>query len=304
MLIASPLDSAVSMLNWSNILYVGGAGLTVLAAAYVLYESRVVALGIRPKRRLLSEIFVLVAAFICLIGTAGAVHFGSLVSTMKDIDLSQYRKQADLQISQAQNASAEAKQGAAISNRLASDANLHAKSAELEAELTKKENNKLKIKLSEHESLEKQAEANLAAQNRQTEQFAQAIAIQQQGLLHQVQAAPTLTDAQIENIAKALKPYAGQTIHIRTVSDIKSRRLAFQFIKAMTSAGIKIVENAQQLDGDYVGVLIMVKKQLPPYPPLAPALVSMIAASGIQPHFVYDPAVSDENTVYLCIGPD
>ena len=89
MILASPLDSASSWLNWSNALYVAGAALTVISATYILYESRAVALGLRPKRYLLTEIAVLVAAFIALVGTSGAVHFGDFEQA-KDADLKAY----------------------------------------------------------------------------------------------------------------------------------------------------------------------------------------------------------------------
>jgi hypothetical protein len=107
-MIASPLDSASHWLNWSNILYVAGAVLTVVAAMYVLYENRAIALGRRVKHYFLSEIGVAAAAIVSLIGTIGAIHFSNAVGHIKDVDLVTYKTQAKIDIANATNEAAAA----------------------------------------------------------------------------------------------------------------------------------------------------------------------------------------------------
>ena len=87
----SPLDSASSLLRWSNAIYLVGAALTLLAAMVVLIEKRLVASGRRERTTLLTEFIGVFVAIVSLVGTYGAVHFGDVVSHLKDVDLATAR---------------------------------------------------------------------------------------------------------------------------------------------------------------------------------------------------------------------
>jgi hypothetical protein len=99
-----PLDSASHSLAASNIIYVVGAVLTLASAAMVLYEKNSKNRGIELRWGLTTEIVVVIAAFISLAGTFGAIGFGNTVGKIKDANLATYQKEADVQIAGANQA--------------------------------------------------------------------------------------------------------------------------------------------------------------------------------------------------------
>ncbi len=122
---ASLVDSASSRLLWSNVIYVSGAALTLLAAMLVFIERRLIAAGIRERTTLITEWAVIGAAIISFFGTIGAVRYGSLVSHLKDDDLAAYEASAQVQIAQANRDAANANSVAGIAYKNAADANNH-----------------------------------------------------------------------------------------------------------------------------------------------------------------------------------
>ena len=290
MVITVPLNTASSLLLWSNRIYVTGAVLTLTSAAMVLYEKHSKNLGRSIRWGLTTEIVVIIAAFICLCGTIGAITFGNIVSHLKDVDLATYKATADTKIAQANKDADKALSDAATANKKAED--------------TKQANLQLQIELSKHEWKEKQAEAKLAAQNQQTAQFAQGVAQQQQGMAQQMQAAPSLSDAQVDVIAKLLTPFAGRTVSVHTMMDARSQRLAGRFQQAFSKAGIKFDGSSTDMGPNYVGIMILVKNPTPnPHPPIADVLHYAIQSVGIQPHGAADASLK-EDEVRLCIGPE
>ncbi len=111
MLAASSIDSASQRLTWSNLAYVSGAVFTILAAMVVLLEKRSVATNTSvgrkgrsqqaSKKSLLAEFLGLFAAIVSLGGTVGAIHYGNLISHLKDDDLESFKTQASVDIAQA-----------------------------------------------------------------------------------------------------------------------------------------------------------------------------------------------------------
>lgn len=125
----SPVDSASSWLWWSNFAYIAGALLTLLGAILVYVEKKGINVGAQTGKKpvsarkhertiLITESVAVGAAAISLIGTAGAVHFGNVVSRLKDADLSTFKTSADVKIAQAD---AEAKSAQAMSLQTANN---------------------------------------------------------------------------------------------------------------------------------------------------------------------------------------
>jgi hypothetical protein len=142
MIVDSPLDSAAWWTSASNVLYITGAIFTALTAAWIVYETRAVALGKHQKFFLLSEILGAFAAIICVLGSIGAIYFGNTVSHLKDVALEAYKASAGVQIAQAQKDSA-------VANGQAAKANERAGNLEAEAARIENENLQLQLQLSE-----------------------------------------------------------------------------------------------------------------------------------------------------------
>lgn len=291
MIALSPLDSASRLLNISNALYLVGAVFTALTAAWVVYETRAESLGRKVKHFLLSEVLGASSALICVLGSAGAIHYGNVVSHLKDVSLAQYEKQADLRIAQEQKDTAVANQ--------------NAHEADLATQQIAQENAKLRLDLQGHESAEKKTDAQLAAQTQQLDQFTQGLAVQQQGMAQQMQAAPSLNDAQVQAIAEALKPYAGQaTLEISFMMDAHCAKLGAQLRSAAAIAGVSVDDYGTVVGPIFTGVMIQVKNATPsPHPPLADALLNALRAQGIQPHPSADARVQADH-VRISIGPE
>jgi hypothetical protein len=262
---------------------------------YVLFENRAVALGKRVKFYLLAEIVVLVAAFLSLIGTIGAIHYGNVVSRLKDADLSAYKTSADIKIVQAKldaatayKLAADALSGAGVANRKAEDASLA--------------NTSLKIELAKHEGHEQAAETKLAAQNKETSDFAHALAQQQQNMAEQAKVSPILNQAQADNLANLLRPYAGQTVTVHMTLDTVVIRLGNGIQYALSHAGIKTSGSMMDAGATYQGVSVVVHSPQD-VPPLANALVMGLREAGIEVHPVSIDSVP-KGQVAIYLGPN
>jgi hypothetical protein len=130
----------------------------------------------------------------------------------------------------------------------------------------------------------KEAEAKLGLQNQKTEQFTQALAIQQQTMAAQIHTSPQLSPAQIEELSKALTPFAGQEVIIHRTGDSVVGRLAMS------------------IDQVYQGVSVVVHEDQG-HPLLANALVNALTQCGIVVNRVALPQVPiDKVAIYL--GPN
>ncbi len=288
MMLVLSLDSASHLLRWSNIVYVAGAVLTLSSAALVLYEKRSKSKGVSQRWSFKTEILVIVAAFVSLIGTIGAIYFGSVVSHLKDMDLAKYKITADAGIAQA--------------NKDAAVANAIAQQAKSQAEETSKANLQLQIELTKHEEHEQVGEAKLAAQNKENYDFSHALAFQQQTMEQQMHVSPELNDSQIEAIAAILKPFAGQEIIIHRTADTVVGRLGRSLAIAFTMASIKFPHYSIDMDQLYQGVSVAIHSPQN-VPPLANALISGLRSSGI----IVNPVALDTvpvGKVAIYLGPN
>jgi hypothetical protein len=105
-----PLDTASSLLLWSNVVYIVGAVLTLGTSALVLFEKRQIGKGLEVKHSVRNEVFFAASALICLSGTCGAVYFGGVVSNLKDTDLSHFETQSEIDIAASNKVAEQAKQ--------------------------------------------------------------------------------------------------------------------------------------------------------------------------------------------------
>lgn len=278
---ASPLDSASHWLTWSNGLYVGGAAMTLATAMLVFYEKRAIAAGKRVRGFLFTEILVFFAALVSLCGTIGAVHFGNVVSHLKDSDLAAYEKQADVKIAAANQATEELK--VANSTLQTQLATIQTKSEKAEAKLEK-------------------ADVALAAQNAQTIKFAQALQLQQQNMAEQMHVSPVLNDAQIQALATLLKPFTGQDVIFHSTADTTVLRLKAGIAMALNAAGLTFKQNAIDIGSLYQGVSVVVHSPQD-VPPLANSLIMGLRDAGI----VVRPVALDSvppGRVALYLGPN
>jgi hypothetical protein len=285
MVITVPLNTASSLLLWSNRVYVTGAVLTLASAGMVLFEKRSRNQG-RPLRLgLTTEIVVIIAAFICLCGTVGAISFGNVVSHLKDIDLATYKAGADTKIAQA---------------------NRDAASANEKAEEAKKDNFQLQGDLLKHEGNEREAEAKLSA--KETIDYNHALeeqrATAQQNVLMAAQAhvSPVLTNFQIESLANLLTPYKGQEVILHSTLDTTVLRLKQSIAVAIDKAGITFQQNSMDAGALYQGVSVVVHSPQE-VPPLANSLVMGLRSAGITVNTVsLDTVPKGKVAVYL--GPN
>lgn len=277
----SPLHSALWWLHTSNVLYVVGALFTLLTAAWVVYETRAVAMGRHQKFFLLSEVAGAISAGICLLGSIGAIHYGNVVSHLKDVQLAAYEKSADLKISQADAQAATAKQGAAA--------------AEVK-------NSQLKIQLAQDERQEKDAQARLQSALQKNAQFTQSLAYQQAVMSKQIHTSPELRPDQIQDLSNELRPFSGQNVSIETTDDTVVERLAASIAMSLHHAGITTKQYATVMGALYEGVSVAVHSPAD-VPPVANALVIDLRQLGIQVHPVAVPKMVKPGDVTIFLGP-
>lgn len=285
----SPLDSASARLWWSNAVYVSGAALTLLAAMLVFIERRLIAAGIRKRKILITEFIAVGAAIISLTGTIGAIHYSNLVSHLKDIDLDAYKTSAIVQISQA--------------NKSAATANQKAQQAREVAAKVEQENTVLGGSVAKNAYAARKAEADLAKANKETSDFAHALALQHGIMAEQAKVSPELTPYQIQALSRLLKPYAGQDVALHTTAETVVRRLGAEIKMAFNSAGITTKDYSDDIDALYQGVSVVVHDPNN-VPPIANALIMGFRQAGVNVHPVSAPQMVSAGQVGIFIGPN
>ena len=282
-----------SLEHWQG-LYIVALILAVLSTiSIVLFNFH-----LENKRRLRASNYVYALAA-CLSVVATLV----IITKTRSIDIEKDRI-SRIQIEGLQREVSVSNASAARANADAKIAYQKAEEARLRSEQTATANSGLRIEVAKQEAETKKATTALASQNQQTAQFAQGLAQQQQGMAQQMQATPSLSDPQVDAIAKLLKPFSGRAIPIHVMMDARSQRLAGRFQQAFAKAGITFDGSATDVGPNYTGVMVVVKNPTPqPHPPLADALRSAIQSVGIQTHGSADPSLK-EDEVKLCIGPE
>jgi len=280
MTLVAPLDSASSWLTWSNVVYVGGAVLTLAAAMHVLYEKRAFASGKRKEESFLSEAMVILAATVSLIGTIGAIHFSNVVAKLKDDDLAHFKQTSDLSIA---------------------GLNQQAESAKKETAQLFGQNQQLAIDLSKEQTIARNAEANLRKQNEETSRFTHALAVQQQTMATQVHTSPELSADQVNAIANALMPFGGQEVIMHRTEDTVVGRLGSSLAQAFIKAHIQFPHYSIDMGQLYQGITVAVHADKG-HPPLADVLLNALRQQGI----IATPVALDtvpEGKVAIFLGP-
>ena len=270
-------------------MYSGGAGLTLVAAMWVLFENRAVALGKHVKFYLLSEIFVLTAASLGLIGTIGAIHYGNVVSHLKDVDLATYKATADANIAQA--------------NKDAATANQKAQEAREAAAKVEQENALLGNSVEKNAEIARKAEADLAKANKETSDFAHSLQQQQTTMQEQAKVSPQLTAYQIQALASVLKPFAGQDVALHQTSDTVVARLGATIKMAFNQAGVTTKYYMTDMGALYQGVSVVVHDPKD-VPPIAIALVMGLRQAGINVHPSAEPQMVPAGQIGIFLGPN
>lgn len=289
MVIAVPLNTASSLLLWSNCIYVTGAVLTLTSAAMVLYEKHSKSQGQALRWGLTPEIVVIVAAFICLCGTVGAISFGNMVSHLKDVDLEAYKTSARLQISQA--------------NTFAATANQKAQEAREAAAKVEQENALLGSSVERNAEIARKAESDLAKANKETSDFAHSLQQQQATMQEQAKVSPQLTAYQIQVLASVLKPFAGQDVSLHVTADTVVARLGATIKMALAQAGVTTKYYSTDMGALYQGVSVAVHDPKD-VPPIANTLVMGLRQAGIDVHPVAAPQMIPAGQVGIFLGPN
>jgi len=131
------------------------------------------------------------------------------------------------------------------------------------------------------------AEAALAKANKETSDFAHALALQQQNMTMQAKVSPVLNQTQIAALANLLRGYEGQTVAVHMTLDTVVLRLANSIQAALQQAGIKPV-GTMNAGATYEGVSVAVHGPQD-VPPLANTLVLGLRQAGIDVHPVAAP---------------
>ncbi len=279
--IGSQLNTDISLLAWSNGLYIAGCVLTLCAGAYILYQKREVKAGHRAETSIVSEAGVLIFAVLTLFGTIGGVRFSNLVSHLKDVELAAYEAQANTSIAKNVQATSEA-------NADAKDA--EARNSELRREVARQE----AANLREHRTLQ--------AETQKVGEFTQTLAQKEQVLATRMQAPASMSDAEADTIGTELAQYSGAAVAIHTMIDPPSQRLAAEINRAFEKAKFKIGRYSTDVGPDYNGVVLGVHSA-DGHPKVADAILKAFRGAGLNVQPVADASAVPSGVVAVFIGP-
>jgi len=230
----------------------------------------------------ISNYVYLGAAWLAVISTVVIIAKTRSIDTEKDKQVELFQSQAAVQIQQLKTTAEEAK---------------------LKAENTSKENALLRIDVLKGQAESKKAEAALATQNQQTNQFAHALQMQQENMAQQMHVSPVLSESQIVALSNSLKPFSGQDVIFHTTLDTTVLRLSYGIIRALDAASVKHTQNSMDAGAMYQGVSVVIH-QIPDHPPLADALISGLTSAGIIVHPVVLPDRVPDGRVAIFLGPN
>jgi hypothetical protein len=183
------------------------------------------------------------------------------------------------------------------------------KSASLSAADATLKNTQLQIELSQHETLEKKAEAKLTAKETldYNNVLAQQKAASQQSMVmaQQAKLSPILDDLQITVLGNSLKLFSGQDVILHSTADTTVLRSKVSIARALQIAGITFKQNSMDLGEIYQGISVVVHSpQAQDIPPLANALTLGLRAAGITVNTVSAPDRVPAGRVAIYLGPN
>ncbi len=167
----------------------------------------------------------------------GAIHYSDVVSHLKDVDLDSYKVSAGLKIEKAKTAAA--------------DANQKAQEAEEATQQIAQQNLQLQKDVKGNKTEAEKAESQLGKQNKETSDFAHAVAQQQGVMAEQAKVSPVLNDLQIQALASFLTPYRGQDVILHSTADTTVLRTKTTVAIALNKAGITFQANSMDMGALY-----------------------------------------------------
>jgi hypothetical protein len=234
-----------------------------------------------------SNYVYVVASVLAVVSTIVIVNKTKSLDAEKDRQSKAISDAAGVEVAKAQADAAKALSDAATANQKAEEA--------------KTENLKLGGKVGQDDARARAAEAALEAKNKETNDFAHAVAQQQQGMAEQAKVSPVLNQTQAAALAGVLRPFAGQAVAVHMTLDTVVLRLGNGIQRALIQAGIK-PSGSMDAGQIYQGVSVVVHSPQD-VPPLANALVLGLRQQGIN----VNPAAAESvpaGQVAIYLGPN
>jgi len=235
-----------------------------------------------------SNYVYVVASLLAVLSTIAIVNKTKSLDAEKDRLLKTASDANDLKVAQANS-------DAAAANQKAEEARDKALQAE-------NDNLKMRGQISSDATTARKAEAELARSNKETSDFAHALAQQQGVMAEQAKVPPILSEYQIQALASLLTPYAGQDIILHSTADTTVLRLKQTIALALQNAGFTFKQNSIDMGALYQGVSVAVHSPQD-VPPSANALVLGLRQAGVDVHPV-TVAQIPAGQVALYMGPN
>ena len=236
----------------------------------------------------LSNYIYVVASLVAVLSTIDILNKTRSVDKEKD-------RLANIETNESDAKIAQANAGAATANQKAQEASDRALQAE-------NENLQLRGQVSSDETRARTAEATLAKANKDTSDFAHALAQQQKTMAEQAKVSPVLNDAQIQALANILAGYSGQDVILHSTPDTTVLRLGRTIAQALQDAGLTVRQNTMDMGQLYQGVSVAVHSP-ENVPPLANTLLLGLRQAGIDVRPVTVPGVPPGG-VAIYLGPN
>jgi len=115
----------------------------------------------------------------------------------------------------------------------------------------------------------------------------------------QARAWPPLTDQQIEEWVKVLRPYKIKTFWIYRLDEIEARELYLSLAKVGKRLSIPVQAVVGTFDADFFGIDIDVQQNNP----VGPIIVELLKKDGYPARLIKDGIAFQDNTVAVGIGP-
>jgi hypothetical protein len=268
-------DLVAKLLDWSNTLYVAAVVVTVLA-------------------------------------TFGIFVFGKIVTKLKDDQVQQYQKDADVRIAASHAHAAVADQHAAEANVKALEAEATAQIAKTQAETARAGSESAKAQAEQAKA--DAATANAEAEKSKTERVALELRVQeltransnqqQQITVLADDARPrTITVEQAAQISRLLAPHKGEKLMLLIhSSEFEPSNFGEQVRSVLTSSGLD-VESAYLFAGSPLAGFGVALRSASDEPPLAKALAEAFAAASLPLGVMIDPpSIKGDYRFALVVG--
>jgi hypothetical protein len=241
-----------------------------------------------------SNYVYVIASLLAVLSTIVIVNKTKSLDAEKDRQAKIITDAANVKIAQANSDADAAKATAKIADQKAQEARAKAVEAE-NANLI------LQGKVATESTRAATAEAGLAKANKDTSDFAHAIATQQQNMQQQAKVSPVLDQAQVAALASVLRGHEGQSVAIHMTLDTVVIRLAQGIEAALQMAGIT-PSGSMDAGQTYQGVSVVVHSPQD-VPPLADSLVLGLRQAGIEVNPASLPTVP-AGQVAIYLGPN